>query len=1134
MMKKTLMFLCLFISLLNLPILMGSSSAAERYRQEASPQNQQHPAQAEAEIFMNVSAAAGITASHRASWNEYRTRKEDFTDGYMGIGQAWGDYDNDGWADLYVTGNLDDNVLYHNNQDGTFSVSSLSASVSLPQVNSGGATWADYDNDGWSDLYVVNYGANVLFHNDQGQGFTNVTYLAGVGDTGKGSGATWGDYDQDGYLDLYVVNWSCYPKCEPLDNNVASDRLYHNNGDGTFSDASHLLTYEKLLGAGFAASFADYDNDGDVDLYVINDMLKNPIGNVLWRNDGPGCNGWCWADASVESGAFLIKHGMGIAIGDYDNDQDLDIYFSDMVNPMALLQNQGNGTFTDVAEAAGVAVGPSSAVGWGTAFFDYNNDGWQDLYLTTTEFIQEDVTIGPKGMHFSYPDYLFKNNGQGAFSDVTPASWIEQPSPSMGFAYADYDHDGWLDFVLGNWNEGYALYRNTGLAGQSNDWLTIRLVGAGPVNRDAVGARAYIQTNDGRTQMQEVISGSSLGAGNDLALHFGLGQATIERATIVWPDGLTQHFDNVPANQIWEVTYQAPTPNSQPQLLQENPEVVSNLPVAQPPAVRVEAFANVSEAAGITASHRGAWDMFKENFTSGYLGIGQAWGDYDNDGWVDLYVTGNLDDNVLYHNNQDGTFSVSPLSASVSLPQVNSGGAIWADYDNDGWRDLYVVNQGPNVLFHNDQGRGFTDVTGLAGVGDTGKGSGATWGDYDRDGYLDLYVVNWACYPECGEPPNFDLSRDRLYRNNGNGTFSDVSHLLVYEKLLGAGFAASFIDYDDDLDMDIYVVNDALKNPIGNVLWRNDGPGCDGWCWADASNETGAGVIIEGMGLAVGDYDNDLDLDFYFSNMVNPMALLQNQGGRHFVDTAETAGVAVGPSSAVGWGTAFFDYNNDGWQDLYLTTTEFIQHVQTQPPEGMHFSYPDYLFQNNGHGVFSDMTPASWIEQPSPSMGFAYADYDNDGWIDFVLGNWNEGYALYRNEGLVGAGNHWLKIRLVGGGPVNRDAVGTRVYVYTTDGRTLMQEVICGSSLGAGNDMALHFGLGQASVEKVKIIWPDGLSYTYAGAAIDQIWQVTYGEEPKTIPWLLVGIILFLIASGGGMGIAIVVIWKSLAIPYIP
>ncbi len=1025
--------------------------------------------------FRDVSQQAGITATHQASWNEYNQDKADFTDGYMAVGQAWGDYDNDGWLDLYVTGNLDANVLYHNNQDGTFTVSNFSNQLSLPDTMSGGATWVDYNNDGLRDLYVVNYGQNKLFRNSGELGFIDVTARAGIGDKGKGTAATWGDYNQDGHLDLYVVNWSCYPKCEPLDNDQARDRLYHNDGDGTFTDVSDLLVYDKTLGAGFSATFADYDNDGDPDLYVVNDILKNPIGNVFWRNDGPGCNGWCWTDASVETGAFFLKHGMGIAIGDYDNDLDQDIYFADMVNAMVLLQNQGDGTFSDVADVAGVAVGPSSAVGWGTGFFDYNNDGWLDLFLGTTEFVQETVQLGPEGMHFTYPNYFFENNRDGTFTDISETAWADPMHPTMGFAYADYDNDGWVDYVLGNWNEGYALYRNEGRAGEANHWLTVRPVGTYPINRDAIGAKVYIQTSDGRTQMQEIVNGSSQGAGNDIALHFGLGQATVEKATIIWPDGRSQEFLDVPTDQIWHPTYFA-------------------------------AFQDVSQKAGILATHRGVWDMFNPDFASGYLGIGQSWADYNQDGWVDLYVSGNLEDNVLYQNNQDGTFSVSSLSDSVSLPGVKSGGTIWADYDNDGWPDLYVLAHGANVLFHNDRGRGFTNVTDQAGIGDPGKGSSATWGDYDKDGYLDLYVVNWACYPEC-EPLDPELARDRLYRNNGDGTFTDATHLLVHEKLLGAGFTASFIDFDDDGDSDIYVVNDALKNPIGNVLWRNDGPGCDGWCWADASAETGTDVKIDGMGLAVGDYDNDLDLDFYFSNMVNPMALMQNESGT-FTDVANSAGVAVGPSNAVGWGTAFFDYDNDGWQDLFLATTGFLQQFLDQPPQGMHFGHTDYLFKNDGAGGFADVSPFAWSQNPTPSMGFAYADYNNDGWTDFALGKWNEGYALYQNQRTEA--HNWLTLRLTGGGSINRDAVGARVYLTDSNGRTQMQEVKCGSSLGAGNDMALHFGLGAATVAQVTVLWPDGTLTKYDDAPLNQIWKIEYLTFYQQIlpiaGWMILGI----------------------------
>lgn len=500
--------------------------------------------------FVDVSASAGITVTHRAFF------KMDAKTGYLGIGQAWGDYDNDGWVDLYVTGNLDENALYHNNQDGTFSVSPFSAQVSLPGATSGGVTWADYDNDGWLDLYVLNQDANVLFRNLDGTGFQDVTAIAGVGDTGKGQTAAWGDYDQDGYLDLYVVNWSCMPDCKPIDFTLHQDRLYHNNGDGTFRDVSAALVYEKLLGSGFAGSFMDYDNDGDLDIYVVNDEFKNPIGNVLWRNDGPrtdgqSCDSWCWTDVSTESGAGIVISGMGLAVADYDNDLDLDFYFTNMVRPMALFQNQGQGTFVNVQADAGVGVHENSVVGWGPLFFDVDNDGWLDLFLaastTKARVLQPG---GMQDMHYTRPNYLFHNNGDGTFTDISPATWADTARVSMGAAYADYDNDGWVDFVVGNWNEGYTLYRNEGLVGANNHWLTVRLDGAESVNRVAIGARVYVQTDDGRTQMQEVKSGSSLGAGSDTALHFGLGQANVKQVRVRWPDGVLSVYSELTVDQI--------------------------------------------------------------------------------------------------------------------------------------------------------------------------------------------------------------------------------------------------------------------------------------------------------------------------------------------------------------------------------------------------------------------------------------------------------------------------------------------------------------------------------------------------------------------------------------------------------
>jgi enediyne biosynthesis protein E4 len=526
--------------------------------------------------------------------------------------------------------------------------------------------------------------------------------------------------------------------------------------------------------------------------------------------------------------------------------------------------------------------------------------------------------------------------------------------------------------------------------------------------------------------------------------------------------------------------------------------VYITLTIAQDtPNIIAEPFADVSEEAGITATHSGEWQLFEKDFDSGYLGIGQAWGDYDNDGWLDLYVTGNLHPNVLYHNGQDGTFDVSEYSDSVSLPDIRSGGTIWADYDNDGWMDLYVVNFGANTLYRNNEGTGFSDVTEEAGVGDTAKGTSASWADYDSDGDLDLYVANWSCFPECNLDPTPEdnvLARDTLYRNNADGTFTDVTYMFEAERMQGSAFIAGFIDYDDDGDNDIYIINDMFKNPIGNVLWRNDGEGCAEWCWTEISKEAQANIYSHGMGLAVGDYDNDLDLDFYFTDIVNRFMLLQNQNDGTFIESSRKTGIGVGPSSAVGWATDFFDYNNDGWLDLYVTTTEFIQYDAYSGPEEMLGSYPDFLFNNNHDGTFDDATPRSFHWSHHPTMGFAYADYDNDGLLDYVVGHWNEGYALFRNTGAEGGDNHWLRLRLTGGGEINQNAIGARAYVTGEDGHVQVQEVVAGRSLGAGNDLALHFGLGEATSASIRIVWPDRTELLLDDVASNQIIDITYGD----------------------------------------
>ena len=380
---------------------------------------------------------------------------------------------------------------------------------------------------------MLNNGYNALYHNDGGTGFTNVAAAAGVDDDSRGTSAAWGDYDGDGLLDLYVSNFNC-GSCVL----GSMDVLYHNEGDGTFTDVRTALPGlgSRPVEATFVASFLDYDNDGDLDIYAVYD---HEIGNDLWRNDGPGCDPWCFTRVSESAGADTRVDGMGLAIGDYDADGDLDLYFTHTGPFAVLLQNQtsqGSPTFVDATAAANLV---TTGVGWGAAFFDYDNDGWLDLYAT-------------KSLGTGHTNLLYQNTGYGAFADVSDGSGVDDAGDGRGMAYADYDEDGWVDLVYCNQADSYHLCRNLGTVGAGNSWLSLELVGdpAVGVSRDAIGARAYVYTDDDRVQMQEVKSGSSQGAGNQLRLHFGLATANIDRVCVAWPNGETECATSVTPNQV--------------------------------------------------------------------------------------------------------------------------------------------------------------------------------------------------------------------------------------------------------------------------------------------------------------------------------------------------------------------------------------------------------------------------------------------------------------------------------------------------------------------------------------------------------------------------------------------------------
>src|SRR6056297_37503 len=457
---------------------------------------------------------------------------------YLGTGQAWGDVDGDGCPDLYVTGGDVAGRLLIGDCAGGF-VDATTAVTALAARETGGASFADYDNDGDLDLYVLARDGDVLLQNDGTGVFSDVSAAAGIDDPGQGQTAAWGDFDRDGDLDLYVVNWFYRWRS---DSPLTRDGLYRND-DGRFTDISNLLTHETLLRPGFAASWGDFDNDGDLDLYVVNDKTQ---GNALWRNDGAGCGGWCFTDVAPANGAFRPASGMGLATGDYDNDGDLDFYYSGVAEAVLLENMLESGTWHYVERSESAGVSPD-AVGWGAVFRDFDNDGWLDIYLATMNDQPDSAT-----------NRLYINNRAGGFVDASAGSGASDPGPTVGVAAADYDLDGRIDLLIGNMDQDHRLLRNIhgdGSPEPGGGWLRLELVGGGPVDTDALGTRVQLHMSDGAVLTRESRSGSSIGAGDEIALHFGLGASTVQSLTVRWLDGTIQQLGQQPSNAQVEIRH---------------------------------------------------------------------------------------------------------------------------------------------------------------------------------------------------------------------------------------------------------------------------------------------------------------------------------------------------------------------------------------------------------------------------------------------------------------------------------------------------------------------------------------------------------------------------------------------------
>jgi len=476
------------------------------------------------------------------------------------------------------------------------------------------------------------------------------------------------------------------------------------------------------------------------------------------------------------------------------------------------------------------------------------------------------------------------------------------------------------------------------------------------------------------------------------------------------------------------------------------------------------------------------------------ISSGAAWADYDDDGDIDLFVTNHGGGNRLYRNEGDMTMDGMPdfvdVAVEMGISDVLGVGfsANWIDYDNDGDQDLYVTNWNSNTLYQNqlsDTGLvGFVDVTFFAGMEDYGRTLTTAWADFDQDGDLDVYL---AKHGECND--FFGNSEDQLYRNNGNGTFENVTRYLCLQGSCpaiddGLGFSAVWFDFDSDLDLDLYVVNDNIAGAhYANVMWRNDGPdGFGGWTFTDVSGPTGSGKDVNGMGLGLGDYDNDGNFDVAFSN-IGANNLLRNLGDGTFADVSAFAGIerASLPSGvedeSITWGTAFFDYDNDMLLDLYFVSG----YINSEP-----FDHPNALFSNNGDGTFTDVSVGSGLDDSGRGRSLAVADFDLDGYVDMFVGNYGQTGLMLRNEAVdEGNSNHWIGITLAGR-ESNRDAIGSVVTVATADEVVQQRLITSGGSHGGGDHRIAHFGLGSNTGADVMITWPDGSQQNIGVLEVDR------------------------------------------------
>jgi len=536
---------------------------------------------------------------------------------------------------------------------------------------------------------------------------------------------------------------------------------------------------------------------------------------------------------------------------------------------------------------------------------------------------------------------------------------------------------------------------------------------------------------------------------------------------------------------------------------------VSGAATTAPPGIRFEEIAARSGLDFATASSPTANKNQVETMVAGVALL-----DYDGDGYLDIYLVNGAAIpslkkespaywNRLFRNNHDGTFTDVTERAGLAGTGYGMGVAV-GDYDNDGWPDLFVANVTANQLFHNNGNGTFTDVTEKAGLqGATLDGKkmwsvGAGWFDYDNDGLLDLFVINYCKWevnrdPDCTvgggvrgycHPKYYAPTHDALYRNNGDGTFTDVSDKTGIAVQFGKGMSVSFADYDGDGFLDAFVANDTTRN----VLFHNVG----GKRFEEIGETAGvaygaSGTALSGMGSDFRDINNDGRPDIWHTAVeFETFPLYLNRGGEDFTDATVGSGLGQMTSQMSGWGNGIVDLDNDGWKDLFVARSNVLDNINKLVSDRQ---YPEKnsIFRNLGNGKFENVSLGAGpdFQEPAPHRGVAFGDLDNDGRVDAVVTVLNGPVKLFHNRS--GGNNHWITLKLEGTRS-NRMGIGAQVRIVTEDGRSQWNEVTTAVGYASSSDSRVHFGLQQdRRVREVEIRWPSGIRQVLHNLDVDRI-----------------------------------------------